>query len=87
MFRFTIRDVLWLMLVVALAIGWWIDRCSQIAARERAEEFSRIALWMGNYGDVEPGTEEWRALDEVNRQECQTRIEARERMRKAGKLD
>jgi hypothetical protein len=26
MFRFTIRDVLWLMVVVGLACGWWMDR-------------------------------------------------------------
>ena len=26
MFRFTIRDVLWLMVVVALVLGWWVDR-------------------------------------------------------------
>lgn len=25
MFRFTIRDVLWLTIVAALAVGWWID--------------------------------------------------------------
>ena len=25
MFRFTIRDVLWLTVVVALAVGWWVD--------------------------------------------------------------
>jgi hypothetical protein len=25
MFRFTIRDVLWLMVVVALSAAWWID--------------------------------------------------------------
>lgn len=25
MFRFTIRDVLWLTMVVALAVGWWRD--------------------------------------------------------------
>jgi hypothetical protein len=24
--RFTIRDLLWLTLVVALATGWWLDR-------------------------------------------------------------
>jgi hypothetical protein len=24
--RFTIRDLLWLTLVVAMAVGWWIDR-------------------------------------------------------------
>jgi hypothetical protein len=26
MFRFTIRDVLWLMVVVAMALAWWADR-------------------------------------------------------------
>jgi hypothetical protein len=26
MFRFTIRDVLWLTVAVGLACGWWIDR-------------------------------------------------------------
>ncbi len=26
MFRITIRDVLWLTVVVALMAGWWIDR-------------------------------------------------------------
>jgi hypothetical protein len=25
MFRFTIREVLWLTVVVAMALGWWID--------------------------------------------------------------
>jgi len=25
MFHFTIRDVLWLTVVVALACGWWLD--------------------------------------------------------------
>jgi len=24
--RFTIRDLLWLTLVVAMAVGWWVDR-------------------------------------------------------------
>ena len=24
-FRFTIRDLLWLTLVVALVVGWWLD--------------------------------------------------------------
>jgi len=31
MFRFTIRDVLWLTVVVAFAVGWWIDRDSLIS--------------------------------------------------------
>jgi hypothetical protein len=24
--RFTIRDLLWLTVVVALGVGWWVDR-------------------------------------------------------------
>ena len=35
MFRFTIRDLLWLMVVVGLAVAWWLDRrnLTDIAAR------------------------------------------------------
>jgi hypothetical protein len=33
MFRFTIRDMLWLTVVVAMGVGWWIDR--QSIVRER----------------------------------------------------
>jgi hypothetical protein len=29
--RFTIRDLLWLTLVVALAVGWYVDRRSYSA--------------------------------------------------------
>jgi hypothetical protein len=34
MFRFTIRDVLWLTVVVGLAVGWWMDHW-QISSFER----------------------------------------------------
>src|SRR5688572_14391506 len=33
MFRFTIRDVLWLTVVVALLVGWWVEH-RQSAARD-----------------------------------------------------
>jgi hypothetical protein len=38
MFRFTIRDVLWLTVVVAIAIGWSIDRTAVVRkfSRENA---------------------------------------------------
>lgn len=29
MLRFTIRDLLWLTLVVGLAVGWWVDHAWQ----------------------------------------------------------
>jgi hypothetical protein len=34
MFRFTIRDVLWLTVVVGMGVGWWIDHW-QISSFER----------------------------------------------------
>jgi len=45
MFRFSIRDVLWLTVVVALAVGWGLDRVhflrEQVSAR-RAELRARM---------------------------------------------
>jgi len=37
MFRFTIRDVLWLTVVVGLAIGWWLTgrRLSDVDAKRQ----------------------------------------------------
>ena len=40
MLRFTIRDVLWLTLVVGLAIGWWVDRGRQ---RRTAQTWKNVA--------------------------------------------
>src|SRR5262245_6227321 len=38
MFRFTIRDVLWLTTLVALGIGWWVDSASmRIERRQKAQ--------------------------------------------------
>ena len=38
MFRFTIRDLLWLTVVVAVATAWWVDR---IRLTKRLEVFNR----------------------------------------------
>jgi hypothetical protein len=32
MFRFTIRDVLWLTVAVALAVGWWIEHQRHVSS-------------------------------------------------------
>lgn len=37
MFRFTLRDILWLTLVIAMALGWWVDR-AYTARRHRREK-------------------------------------------------
>jgi hypothetical protein len=39
MFRFTIRDVLLVMVIVGLAVGWGIDRTRVAASLERLEEY------------------------------------------------
>ena len=39
MFRFTIRDLLWLMVVVGLAVGWIVDR--RIVAVRNWEKMNR----------------------------------------------
>ena len=39
MFRFTIRDVLLVMVIVGLAFGWGIDRMRVAASLERLEEY------------------------------------------------
>ena len=65
MFRFTIREVLWLMVVVALAVGWWIDR-SQLDLRNRRNE-EKIAIltnWVkDSYELLDSFAPNWRELN------------------------
>ena len=53
MFRFTIRDVLWLTVVVGLALGWW-NEWSQSRAVSSEANFLRQAI--ENSGFVPSGT-------------------------------
>ena len=50
MLRFTIRDVLWLTLVVGLALGWALDRGRLAdraeAAENRLEDRRKIHEWV-----------------------------------------
>jgi len=50
-FRFTIRDLLWLTLVVALAVGWWSDRRGM--QRHCAVEFNSYGLGFQVGGDAQ----------------------------------
>ena len=54
--RFTIRDVLWLTVVVALGVAWWLDR-THLAARhhpyEAQEEFDRAYLEVLRYKEAQ----------------------------------
>ena len=44
--RFTIRDLLWLTVVVALAVGWWVNyrriTSELLAQYQRADDLERI---------------------------------------------
>jgi hypothetical protein len=39
--KFTIRDLLWLTVVVALAVGWWADHFRQAEQIERLIDLTR----------------------------------------------
>jgi hypothetical protein len=44
MFRFTIRDLLWLMVVVGMGVGWWLDRAETIRLREDSKLWETRAM-------------------------------------------
>jgi hypothetical protein len=44
MFRFTIRDVLWLTVVVRLALGWWTQFEDEEKCRSRLYDVERCRL-------------------------------------------
>ncbi len=46
MFKFTIRDVLWLMVVIALAVLW---------GKERVSDYLQGDLWTRRYNQVQAG--------------------------------
>ena len=49
--KFTIRDLIWLMVAVALGCGWWIEHSSLTRTRAHAQELrvnlSRAWWWYG----------------------------------------
>ena len=52
MFRFTIRDVLWLTVVVALAVGWWLEHRYQKAQLHTLDKEVRRLKQSPWYADV-----------------------------------
>ena len=46
MFRFTIRDVLWLMVVVAVLAAWWVDRSRLAGDATLGREFRSMAEFL-----------------------------------------
>jgi hypothetical protein len=58
--KFSIRDVLWLTVVVALAVGWGIDRLSLHRTELRARHEADRALYNANLAKA---IEEMRAAE------------------------
>src|SRR5262245_25395972 len=50
MFRFTIRDVLWLMVVVGMGVGWWGNRQDMLANESLLRSERDVAL--NDYRDL-----------------------------------
>jgi hypothetical protein len=48
MWRFTIRDVLWLTVVVALGIGWWVKHLQLAPLRWKLARTERNLSWLVN---------------------------------------
>jgi hypothetical protein len=64
MFRFTIRDLLWLTVVVALAMGWWVEHRFLLSRLKEADGnwyYLSRAIWESGY-DVEVGPDQKQRL-------------------------
>jgi hypothetical protein len=49
--RFTIRDLLWLTLVAALVVGWWVDHRNVVLQRDellqKVAQYEKLDLYQG----------------------------------------
>ena len=53
--RFTIRDLLWLTLVVAIGVGWWIDhKPPRYEVIDIGDEVRYEMLWDHQTGQLRP---------------------------------
>ena len=62
MFRFTIRDILWLTVVAAVGVAWWMDRRN--AAVEMAKLRTDQAQLKSQVADLKRGPD-WAGMDRV----------------------
>jgi hypothetical protein len=72
MFRFTIRDVLWLTVVVALVVGWWIERTGLRSERQTLhDEIQRLKEgpeWMAADRLMDSFALRWNVLQQRERE-------------------
>ena len=83
MFRFTIRDVLWLMMVVGLGAGWFLNRRQLLIdgelwksranmAKQSLETVGYETEWMKPPGVIQMTDKQWREKVEIIRKELET---------------
>lgn len=46
--KFNLRDLFWLVLIAAMAIGWWLDRqyVARDGDRRERDALERVGFWM-----------------------------------------
>ena len=57
--RFTIRDVLWLMVVVGMGVGWWIDRRYLATGYERDALLNTIRIMRSEIEELRAKDSKW----------------------------
>jgi len=75
MFRFTIRDVLWLTVVAAVVVAWWVDRfqlsrrMGKLAAANSAmeKELHELQFYRDNKHLLLTPSERWEARPILDR--------------------
>ena len=69
MLRFTIRELLWLMVVVGLAVGWWVEHRKALLdeqAQRKLATYRRAMIKMGQYVKEKTGEPAFvQVLDDV----------------------
>ena len=67
MFRFSIRELMLVTLVVGLGLGWWADRKAAAAKmRVMKEEFTTACVFLGESGGIAEGTDEYLIVGDRN---------------------
>jgi len=65
-FRFTIRDLLWLTLVVALGLGWWLDHRRNTGSIEPFPAYHPHLILNFGQADLSPEEREKLGIEQVN---------------------
>jgi hypothetical protein len=64
--RFTVRDLLWLAVVVALATAWWLDHRQAAAYKTKVEwVWSRLDIWPGVSGPTPSIDQLYKTIEKV----------------------